>query len=123
MGGSMRLRNKNTGETIEVVAHREGDFTDQFNSLAELNKDWEDYKPKEPLIKDGKVRNAVRAWAVANDVDEVLFDYWWNSDVSAEMRIENAEERRICIKFNVQKIIGEQNRIYTIEELCGSEEE
>ena len=38
------------------------------NSLAELNEEWEDYKPKEPLIKDEKVRKAVRAWAEANDI-------------------------------------------------------
>lgn len=53
----MKLRNKKTGEIIEVLAKvnfvkKSDNFMDNevnvFNSLAELNEEWEDYeKPKE----------------------------------------------------------------------------
>ena len=64
----MKLRNKYTGEVVE--AYKEGPIDlyfyinkdegknevnrDTYQSLAELNAEWEDYKPKEPLIKDEK---------------------------------------------------------------------
>ena len=73
----MKLRNKKTGEIgklhcdMNVIPTKYGVFEDtdirghywEYASLAELNEDWEDYKPKEPLIKDEKIRKAVRAWA------------------------------------------------------------
>ncbi len=49
----MELRNKKTGEIIELLAKpsfvkRENDFlqgkVNTFNSLAELNEEWEDYE-------------------------------------------------------------------------------
>ena len=43
----MKLRNKKTGVILEVVAHRVGDYRDKFNSLAELNEEWEDYEEPE----------------------------------------------------------------------------
>lgn len=53
----MKLRNKKTGEIIEVLAKisfikRNGNFIDSevntFDSLAKLNEEWEDYQePKE----------------------------------------------------------------------------
>lgn len=71
----MKLRNKKTGglancEPIEVKT--DAGFHDYY-SLAELNEEWEDYKPTEPLIKDEKVRKAVRAWAEANNIKAVYY--------------------------------------------------
>lgn len=77
-------------------------------------------KPKEPLIKDEKVRKAVRAWAEADDLDN--------------FRVQNQH-------FNECKIIGytaginkasfigfqttiahaDSKKLYTIAELCGEE--
>ena len=66
----MRLKNKKTGKITEieevnlVVMDDERDCYESFaeyHSLAELNEEWEDYAPKDPLIKDEKIRNAVRA--------------------------------------------------------------
>ena len=37
----MKLRNKQTGEIIDVFPHKHSLLT-QFNSLAELNEEWED---------------------------------------------------------------------------------
>lgn len=64
----MKLRNKKTGEIDEFIFEVITDRIDlyrcvgtsdtknvwKYNSIAELNKDWEDYKPAEPLIKDEK---------------------------------------------------------------------
>ena len=43
----MKLRNKKTGEIIDTFPHKHSLF-EEFNSLAELNEEWEDYEePKE----------------------------------------------------------------------------
>ena len=86
----MKLRNKNTGEIIDLeIANIKTQFGgisvipepaklggDEYvyHSLAELNADWEDVAPKEPLIKDEKIRKAVRAWAEANEISQAQFD-------------------------------------------------
>lgn len=66
----MKLRNKKTGEILETGDHaatvwKKNGYGDHYsyNSLAELNEDWEDYKSAEPLIKDKYPREAVRSWA------------------------------------------------------------
>lgn len=62
----MKLRNKKTGEI--VIARKIGFERYSFNeytyeSLAELNDEWEDYKPKEPLLKDyPNEMEAIRAY-------------------------------------------------------------
>ena len=76
----MKLRNKKTGRILEAEKilfgnGRIGDalewntYQPAVSSLAELNEEWEDYKPAEPLIKDEKIRKAVRAWAEAENCD------------------------------------------------------
>lgn len=70
--------------------------------------------PKEPLIKDEKVRKAVRAWAEANNSTKMVFDgFHLAFDVHG-----NDIEFSNCWAENVNH--GEW---YTIEELCGEEEE
>ena len=134
----MRLRNKKTGEVIDLdIANIKAQFGgisvipepvklggDEYvyHSLAELNADWEDYKPTEPLIKDEKIRKAVRAWAEANVINS---GHYHNTDIKF-----NATEHRLqwiqtSIEFN--NIMGfdnlEDGETYTIDELCGEEEE
>jgi len=52
----MKLRNKKTGEVKELYIGKLnlnfGDCNRVYNSLSELNEEWEDYTPDEPLIKD-----------------------------------------------------------------------
>ena len=44
----MKVRNKKTGETVILIDH----IFDNYNSLAELNDEWEDYEePKEDYIR------------------------------------------------------------------------
>lgn len=117
----MKLRNKKTGEIVLATNMAVGladDGTDNwYNSLAELNEDWEDYKPKEPLIKDEKVRKAVRAWADANSLKS--FEYADDDGLGSFL---GADYERIT--FNPWRQSGlKDGETYTIAELCGEEEE
>lgn len=74
-----------------------------------------DSEPTEPLIKDEKIRKAVRAWAEANGVGGCV--------CKEEIHCITFEtERGMFISFeNADPIPTEGN--YTIAELCGEEEE
>lgn len=113
----MKLRNKKTGEIVEreefiLIKHIEGDGGWQdgvYHSLAELNEEWEDYKPSEPLIKDEKIRKAVRAWADAEEIGVVCYkvpDTFESIDGTSK------------IEFGA---FGFDEGRYTIAELCGEE--
>lgn len=128
----MKLKNKKTGEVVEAIErgmidiyfysneHEVGyDFDRKtYNSLSELNSEWEDYKPKEPLINDEKIRKAVRAWAEANEIETAEYDEYWVSFRRDDKTIGFKDEDR-CLGFYGLK----NSRDYTIEELCGEEEE
>lgn len=121
----MKLRNKKTGEFKEfnemflTQTVRETDLitsehvASKYHSLAELNEEWEDYKPVEPLIKDEKIRKAVRAWADFNG------DY----PIYCEDRCTLSCEHAPRIEFKDRVFANLDDRAYTIAELCGEEEE
>lgn len=135
----MKLRNKKTGEIIithkiiqnafdEIVMltlSEDDIYPYKYHSLAELNEEWEDYTPKEPLIKDEKIRKAVRAWAEACGIDEhgqkINYDGDWTfwcmvKDCSIDFTDVYAKNEDSLITCN--------NDVYfTIAELCGEEEE
>lgn len=120
----MKLRNKKTGKIVEldhisIHYNRPEEWGQQpcstwDHSLAELNEEWEDYKPKEPLIKDEKIRKAVRAWAELSGVDKCHFEHddgsfagkWYGISLPTSKYGEDIE-----------------SGFYTIAELCGEEEE
>lgn len=113
----MKLRNKKTGEIFEwkedIMPYGLG--LPHPKSLAEINEEWEDYKPTEPLIKDKKIRKAVRAWAEANKEEEL--EVMGGCSVTAFKSLYNHTE----IDFNCSWKL--RDSVYTIEELCGEEEE
>ena len=123
----MLLRNKKTGKIVEreefiLIKHIEGDGGWQdgsYRSLAELNEEWEDYKPDEPLIKDEKIRKAIRAWAEANRIGRAVYvdyDYRFiaiDNDLSSMIDFGNIPE---CEKLK-------NGRTYDIDELCGEEDD
>lgn len=126
----MKLRNKKTGEVddflFEVITDRidlyrrvgSSDTKNiwRYNSLAELNEDWEDYKPTEPLIKDEKIRKAVKVWAEANNIDEVSHDACWNAF--------RCHDFVIGFDYDFDRHDGlKDGNAYAIAELCGKEEE
>lgn len=124
----MKLKNRKTGEITEIeevhliVMSDERDCYESFadyHSLAELNADWEDYVPKEPLIKDEKVRKAVRAWAEACRLTHVTYKLASNEFYDADTR------GKFAIKFTLIpiEVYLKDGESYTIAELCGEEEE
>ena len=129
----MRLRNKKTGEVFESFRsepidlyfysneHEGKDMIDRktYQSLAELNEEWEDYIPAEPLIKDEKVRKAVREWAEANGVGTVLY-----KEDNYRFYADDTEIGSMIELENIPEYIGlRHEHRYTIAELCGEEEE
>ena len=121
----MKLRNKKTGEIVivEYISdYQTDDGTEigfrvkntlnyySYPTLAELNKEWEDYKPKEPLIKEEKIRKAVRAWAEACAVEKCHYD--GDGDFATRWH---------GIKLDGSQIELDEGH-YTIAELCGEEE-
>lgn len=127
----MKLRNKKTGEVvveinkIGLVWNKYGMPAEigQYDSIAELCEEWEDYAPTEPLIKDEKIRKAVRAWAGVLEIDEVEF---YGSETWIGFRAKNTGTGWSS-KFELD-YFGSENtlvpfRTYTIAELCGEDEE
>ena len=142
----MKLRNKKTGETgyylhthrdhntgiLKVAVLKDGVSFSEFkphepfydyDSLAELNEDWCDCTPAEPLIKDDKIRQIVKAWAEVNEVESVFITavkdpengylYWELAGIAWEQTI------TICFGGELPDTL-ETLGAYTIEELCGS---
>ena len=128
----MRLRNKKTGEIVEPLSSGPIDLYFYLNkyeenevdrktyqSLAELNQEWEDYKPAEPLIKDEKIRKAVRAWAEANNIRAVYY-----SPEEDGLYVKNSDDEIVTPIYFADKPMEEDGygEHYTIAELCGEEE-
>lgn len=127
----MKLRNRQTGKVytlsddlyieytqggkIELRAIIPGgNMSYYYDSLDKLNEEWED--AEEPLIKDEKIRKAVRAWAEVNNLEpdfEVRYSQNSFGLISWQANID----------FNRQIDGLEHDKKYTIAELCGEEEE
>lgn len=122
----MKLRNKKTGKVTEieeidlVVWNTERDCYESFeeyHSLAELNEEWEDYKPAEPLIKDEEIRKAVKAWAEANGLEHfTVINEHFNC-----CKIMGRKDNRVSKIEFLTTIPNTTHRTYTIDELCGEE--
>ena len=128
----MKLRNKKTGTIGEL--HFEPDKEYHFTivtedpsdvmiykTLGEVIKDWADFivhVPAEPLIKDEKIRKAVRAWAEAEEIEKVFLrdDLVWGEPM---VRIaEDTAYHEISFKGSLKIKCG----TYTITELCGEDD-
>ena len=117
----MRLKNKKTGEVKKMwkdnICLSFGDCNKVYYSLAELNADWEDYKPAGPLIKDKKIRKAVRAWAELVPSAQVRYDH-------SDGRFYTRSDYIVPYSISFPVILGlDETKDYTIAELCGEEEE
>jgi hypothetical protein len=137
----MKLRNKKTSEVYDVLISAYGISGDvavsvmdgnaksgyadlgRYKTLAELNEEWEDYEPAGPLIKDENMRKAIRAWAEADGVTKV-YAYAIGGGEYTELYAQDdgVTDGRIRISLKTQAGMdwGED---YTIEELCGEEEQ
>ena len=123
----MKLRNKKTGLDGELYYEPDKEYhftvaTEDpvdmaiYRTLAELIADWEDYKPAEPLIKDEKVRKAVRAWADINNIDKVEYDTYRTGDGSF---CYTSDELDLLLDFRYGLDNLRGGNKYTIAELCG----
>ena len=119
----MLLRNKKTGEIKKMwkdnICLSFSDCNKVYYSIAELNADWEDYAPKEPLIKQEKIRKAVRAWAEANEISQAKFD----RNTSGFSASDAGHNFLSMISFDGFVFNCEDGKYYSIDELCGEEEE
>lgn len=120
----MKLRNKKTGEIVSPTAsiaiyyeEKGGQIVnkDCYYSLAELNEEWEDYKPAEPLIKDEKIRNLVREWIKLWEIE----DRWHVRDNNSDEISIARGDIELCLPLSY----GIKDGYYTIAELCGEEED
>lgn len=120
----MKLRNKNTGEIttkIDVGQNNEtfwvlGRKPRMYETLAELNEEWED---AEPLIKDEKIRKAVRAWAEANDFKRLEVTH----SRGHTLRVMDENQGVEIFFFRKDGMPEIDERVYSLSELCGEEEE
>lgn len=108
-----------TGETLLTVKYKDDLGVTCYKDYATIkffNEQWEDYSPKEPLIKDEKIRKAVRAWAEANNYPKTMELYYnapnfvLRSDIST-------------IEFDKEIEPLQHGEQHTIAELCGEEKE
>ena len=116
----MKLRNKKTGEIWDIGKVLTNDYP-CWETLAQLCEDWEDV-PKEPLIKDEKIRKAVRAWADANNINS---RHYYENDVKFDSLEHELTWIDTSIQFNEFGALEglEDGKRYTIDELCGEDEE
>ena len=102
---------------VEFEGEDGGVITTLYRSLAELNEEWEDYTPQEPLIKDKNIRKVVRDWAKINAIDRVQYT------IFNHPRSYRFEYNRCDDIFAIDFVgwIPELKRegLYIITELCG----
>lgn len=110
MGGNMRLRNKKTGEIAEIKLKLNESLPDAIRRTIK-EAGWEEARG--PLIKDERVRKAVRAWADKANIKIVRVDRSGSCLVNYPA----------IIQFFGTPFSELKNREYTIAELCGEEEE
>ena len=130
----MRLRNKKTGYIcdflgtysatpyfgISVDYHNGEPKCYEYKSLAELNDEWEDCEPQEPLIKDEKIRKVVRAWADTLNVTKVYIKQIGSSVLCITLLGDEKYDDQFKIELPYSNHLG--GFYYTIAELCGEEE-
>ena len=75
----MKLRNKKTGKIYTARSMWFNESIDDlekthWKTLKEFCEDWEDCTPTEPMIKDPKIRKAVRVWDDANGDTKLYYN-------------------------------------------------
>lgn len=117
-----KLRNKKTGEVekCEAVTIQTDVRINDYSSITEVNEEWEDYEPDEPLIEHEIVRKALRWWAVSNGITgdaSLLFVGAANGFTCENLYISFDD----AVYDLSEKLIS--GNTYDLEELCGEEEE
>lgn len=120
----MKLRNKKTGEiavcsSIKVYGDEREDV---YENIYLLCSDWEDVK--EPLIKDEKIRKAVRTWVETNHINGQMIKASTTPKRISFIGWIDATIGGFSIDFLSSDKLGvfRDGEHYTVEELCGEEE-
>ena len=124
----MKLRNKKTGEIKEwqkVGAIDYGELNEvydsaEYNSLAELNEVWEDYKPTDPIIEDEKARNVFREWAELIGAEHFKVNHFFNS--KGHITLIRSTDLTTEPSIELPGHIGKDLETYNQIELCGEAE-
>lgn len=113
----MKLRNKKTGETVEIILNLNESLPDAIRRTIE-EAGWEEAK-RELRFEDENHRKAIKAWAKANDIDKFRVSgktyYGWYCRAflgGVPIDIDFAGKMPECFED------GEE---YTIEELYGED--
>lgn len=135
----MRLRNRQTGKVytlsedlyieytqggkIELrVIIPGGNMPYYYDSLDKLYHEWEDYKPKEPIIEDRKSRKIFREWAEHFGAESFRVTHVHNYGKGRTTSIESTDLVTEPL-IELPGYIGEDSKIYNKIELVGEEEE
>lgn len=118
----MKLRNKNTGEIVEL-SDEEYDVYKIFGKLTDCANIWIEYNP---TIEDKKVRNLVKVWAKTFGFR--TFRYVWNDEkkpaygmLFGELSGEYPSATyRIDVPFDLKL---DSSKCYTLDELLSDGEE
>lgn len=125
----MKLRNKKTGEIKEwecVAAIIYGEMNEvydsvEYESLAKLNEDWEDYTPADPEIADETARETIRKWYNKNRIVGKLCSYGGESWLGLRGDDKSGSSWKIELHVDYfSKLIND--KLYSLAELCGEEE-
>lgn len=132
----MKLRNKMTGEIGEFMGTYNAvpfigigiDYHDgnpvkyEYNTLTELNEEWEDVKPTEPLINDELARKTVKSWYSRNNIIGKLCSYGGESWLGLRGSDEGGSNWKIELRVYYNSLLKD-DELYSLTELCGDEEE
>ena len=123
----MKLRNKKTGEIVELKLIQVNDkyledheinlLNGKKLTLESLVNSFSDVK--EPLINDNKIRKAVRAWAEVNSIKTALYSEIPNKSLC---QLTDMGDEDYDIQFVGWIPTLKDGEEYTITELCGEEE-
>lgn len=93
---------------------------DQLEKDPNILTEWFE-EVNEPLIKDEKIRKAIRAWAEANEIIKAFVVM--NKNMNWTIYGDDIDRNRFEIEF-FDRVVSEndETRNYTIDELCGEEE-
>ena len=123
----MKLRNKKTGDIavgyVMVGIQNNEKYPNPieyhtYGSIAELNAEWKDYKPVEPLIEDQKTRKVFREWADLFGAKRFRVDHLCKFGRTIITSIDLVEEPEI----GIPGYFGIDSETYTKLEICGEEE-
>lgn len=104
------------GYTIAELCGEE----EMFDTIADLDEEWEDYKPTEPLIEDEKSRKVFQEWVKLYGAERFRATHCFNS--KGHMTLLRSTDLTTEPSIELPGHIGKDSEIYTKIELVGDKE-